>query len=257
MGDNMLKYVYEDNSPMKAGVRVKEYQNREALETAYNELKSMAKVAEHFGVSKKLIMNYMNKYGLKRNPQKIPLNVSEIARLFRSGKTIKELAQKYSVSETTIKKRLWERGIQTDTFHKGYKVKDSGYIQVLSPDHPRADKSGYVAEHTLVMEKHIGRYLKGNEVVHHVNGIKGDNRIDNLRLMTAYQHKCMHSGKERKTVDLQKAHDMLVSGYTLPEVCKTVGVCEKTLVKRLKEHDLWVQLPRGYHAHKANRQRTV
>ena len=45
----MLKYVYEDNSPMKAGVRVKEYQNREALETAYNELKSMAKVAEHFG----------------------------------------------------------------------------------------------------------------------------------------------------------------------------------------------------------------
>lgn len=236
---------------------MKEYQNREALEAAYNELKSMKKVAERFGVSKKLIMNYMNKYGLNRNPQKIALNVSEIARLFRNGKSIKELAQKYSVSENTIKKRLWERGIQTDTFHKGYKVKDSGYIQVLLPDHPRADKSGYVPEHTLVMEKHIGRHLKENEVVHHINGVKGDNRIENLKLMTAFQHKCMHSGRERKIVDLQKAHDMFANGCTIPEVCEAVGVCEKTLVKKLKEHDLWVPLPRGHNAHKENRNRTV
>jgi transposase-like protein len=236
---------------------MKEYQERAVLKATYDELKSMKKVAEHFGVSKKLIMNYMNKYGLKRNPQTIPLNVSEIARLFRSGKSIKELAQKYSVSETTIKKRLWERGIQTDTFHKGYKVKDSGYVCILSPSHPRADKVGYVPEHTLVMEKRIGRYLKENEVVHHINGIKGDNRIENLKLMTVFQHKCMHSGRERKTVDLQKAHEMFKSGYTIPEVCKEVGVCEKTLVKKLKEHNLWVALPRGHHAHKKNRERTV
>jgi transposase len=236
---------------------MKGYQDREALRAAYNELKSMAKVAKHFGVSKKLIMNNMNKHGLQRNPQRKPLNVSELARLFRGGTTIKTLAQKYSVSEATIKNRLRERGIQTDTFHKGYKVKDSGYIQVLLPNHPRADKSGYVPEHTLVMENHIGRYLKKNEVVHHINGVKGDNRIENLRLMTDFQHKCMHSGKERKIVDLQIAHDMLVGGYTLPEVCETVGVCVKTLKRKLKENDLWVQLPRGHHGHKANRTKTV
>jgi transposase len=236
---------------------VKEYQKREVLEAAYNELKSMKKVADRFGVSKRLIMNCMNKCGIKRNPMRIPLNVSEIARLFRNGKSIKELAQKYSVSETTIKKRLWERGIQTDTFHKGYKIKDSGYVKILLPDHPRSDKDGYVPEHTLVMERNIGRYLKDNEVVHHINGIKGDNSIENLQLMTAFQHKCMHSGRERKIVDLQKAHDMFKNGHTIPEVCEAVGVCEKTLVKKLKEHDLWVTLPRGHHAHKKNRERTV
>jgi TyrR family helix-turn-helix protein len=236
---------------------VKEYYNREVLESAYKELKSTVKVAKRFGVSKKAIQMRMKKYGIKPYPKKIPLNVSEIARLFRSGVTVKELAVKYSVSEQTIKSRLWEKGVQTDTFHKGYKVKDSGYVQILNPEHPNSDAQGYVPEHRLVMEKYIGRYLKSNEVVHHINGIKDDNRIENLQLMTAFQHKCMHSGRERKIVDLQKAHDMFKSGYTIPEVCKAVGVCEKTLVKKLKEHDLWVTLPRGHHAHKKNRKRTV
>jgi transposase len=249
--------MYENNSSTKAGVKMKEYQKKEVIEAAYNELKSMKKVAERFGVSKKLIMDYMNKFGLKRNPQKIPLNVSEIARLFRNGKPIKELAQKYSVSEKTIKSRLWEQGIQTDTYHKGYTIKHNGYVLIYKPEHPRADKRGYIPEHTLVMEQDIGRYLKPNEVVHHINGIKNDNRIENLKLMTAFQHKSLHSGREKKTVDLQKAHNMLKDGYTLPEVCKEVGVCIKTLKTKLRENGLWLELPRGHHGHKENRRRIV
>lgn len=236
---------------------MKEYYNREVLETAYKELKSTIKVAEKFGVSKKAIQMRMRKYGIKPFPRKISLNVSEIARLFRNGASLKELSEKYSVSIVTIRTRLQEKGIQTDTFHKGYRVKDSGYVQILKPEHPRADKSGYVAEHTLIMEEQIGRYLKPDEVVHHINGVKNDNRIENLKLMTAFQHKCMHSGKERKVIDLQKAHNMFKEGYTIPDVCKAVGVCEKTLVRKLKEHNLWVPLPRGHQAHKATRKRIV
>lgn len=57
-----------------------------------------------------------------------------------------------------------------------------GYVRVHSPNHPSADNQGYVFEHRLVIEKHIGRFLKKTEVVHHVNKIHSDNRLENLML---------------------------------------------------------------------------
>ena len=54
-----------------------------------------------------------------------------------------------------------------------------GYLSVYAPDHPKA-YGGRVREHVLVAEKMLGRYLENDEMVHHINRLRDDNRVDNL-----------------------------------------------------------------------------
>ena len=65
---------------------------------------------------------------------------------------------------------------------KGGRLTHKGYVLLLVKGHPSGDRDGYVAEHRLVMEKHIGRYLLTSEVIHHKNHKRNDNRIENLQL---------------------------------------------------------------------------
>jgi hypothetical protein len=72
---------------------------------------------------------------------------------------------------------------------KGGRSIDNGYIRLLQPEHNRANMRGYVYEHIVVMENHLGRPLTKNENVHHINGNRGDNRIENLQLWSTRQPK--------------------------------------------------------------------
>ena len=144
---------------------------------------------------------------------------------FKNNMTQTELAEKYGTTQKIVwrlfktygliarvaKKRnqydenndMWKGGITND--HHGYTLNKCA-------DHPRAKEcGGYVPEHILVMEKHIGRYLNFNgtsdptsEVVHHMNEIKSDNRIENLQLMTIGEHSKLHANflKRRTGGDL-------------------------------------------------------
>jgi len=74
---------------------------------------------------------------------------------------------------------------------KGGTIIQEGYRYILKPNHPRAKlKKGYVAEHVLVMEKHLKRFLKSGEVVHHLDENKLNNKIRNLIL---FKNKSEHN----------------------------------------------------------------
>lgn len=63
-------------------------------------------------------------------------------------------------------------------------VDKDGYVLIHRPEHPNANSGGYVREHRLVMEDHLGRLLFREEVVHHHDGDKQNNRIENLELFS-------------------------------------------------------------------------
>lgn len=82
-------------------------------------------------------------------------------------------------------------------------VKKGEYIYGVCKQHPKATKKGYVLLHRLLIENYLGRQLESNEIVHHINHDKKDNRIENLEVMDKIAHLKYHSSlNPRKTVSL-------------------------------------------------------
>lgn len=69
----------------------------------------------------------------------------------------------------------------------GRYINSNGYALVYKPDDPSTTKNGWVMEHRWVMAEHLGRPLYPDENVHHINGVRDDNRLENLELWSSSQ----------------------------------------------------------------------
>lgn len=98
-----------------------------------------------------------------------------------------------SCSAKEAKKRHPQpRGEYNKNWKGGRRYTGDGHIEVKippeSPFYSMVVQRRYVLEHRLVMAKYLNRCLTSKELVHHVNGIKDDNRIENLQLRTLQTH---------------------------------------------------------------------
>lgn len=118
---------------------------------------------------------------------------------------------------------------------KGGRVRDvHGYWWLYRPDHPRTTINGYVREHRIVWEEANGRLLRPDEDVHHIDGDRGNNALENLVALTKKQHRAAHHADPEWAAQFS---DMLRERYKDPVArAKTSEAIKNVWRKRKNEH---------------------
>ena len=102
-----------------------------------------------------------------------------------------------------FKKGHQNRGENHPLWNGGVTYDGKGYRLIKSHNHPNKNQRGYMYEHRLVMEKHLGRYLRDDEEINHLNKDIKDNRIENLEILTKSTHATKHlKGNKRGVKDM-------------------------------------------------------
>lgn len=137
---------------------------------------------------------------------------------------------KYSDREITSfgeKSRWW----------KGGRIVHNGYVYIKMPSYLGADSQGYVKEHRMIMETHLGRSLLKKEVVHHINGIKTDNRLENLIVMITNNHSSLHvTGRKYSEETINKMKKAQSNAYWKNGRKKTKEEIDKRKETMLKKY---------------------
>lgn len=165
--------------------------SKEELQNLYSNDYTMKEIAKALNMSVGKVHKYFKIYGI--STRKSGITTKKALQSFRHKRTIKPWSRKGTHCSEATKEKL---SILKSNGVGNKNISNTGYVRIYFPDHPKSDGFGYIFEHDLIMECAIGRWLQPNEVVHHKNGIKTDNRLKNLELLTRSEHMSLHR-KER------------------------------------------------------------
>lgn len=174
----MITYKTVDVKKLKHLLYVKKWSARE--------------VGQYFGVSKIGVKQWIKKLNLPKR------KLGEIIRPYWTGKKRHELGKVLS------KKHKGKFRMEKNPAWKGGRTIRSGYPAIRVYKHPYGcsdhnKKYGrYVLEHRLIMENHLKRYLKPTELVHHIDGNRFNNSIDNLVITNRKSHPKIHKNIKAK-----------------------------------------------------------
>lgn|GEM_PF-2727461 len=140
----------------------------------------------------------------------------------------------------------------------GRKRNKHGYVLLCIKDHPNSDSQGYIFEHRIVKEIIEGRFMRNDEVVHHKNHIKHDNRASNLEILDRGSHaKLHHIGSKRNAETRErmsaKMHErledrtnhpnyknidkeliiLIEQGYKASYIARKLGITRKTVYNKI------------------------
>jgi transposase len=164
--------------------------------------KPMHQIAKELDIAVGSVYNYLCKYDIPRRNQKETFTMKGRKLTPEHCEIISKIHKGKVLSKET-RRKISETNKQGGIGHK--KTRSDGYIAIYFPDHPKSNKDGYVMEHDLIMECIIGRHLLEDEVVHHKNHIRNDNRKENLELMTFKEHAALH---------MRERHEIKKGGMT-------------------------------------------
>lgn len=190
--------------------KIKQLTKEQLEDLCWNKKLSLQRIAKIYGcgwetIRRRMIFweiplrNVSGEYGWSKLSK---VTKEELVELYhKQGLSLAQIGKKYGVFGTMINIKMHNFGISLRgkrdtlptyqcTYRKSWKggrfTEKSGYVNIFvdktNPYYSMAGKDGYIKEHRLVVAQHLGRPLLRSEIVHHKNGIRGDNRIENLEL---------------------------------------------------------------------------
>jgi transposase len=181
-----------------------EFNNKYWLSEQYSkENKSLRGIAKIVGVSKCTISKWMDKHGIPKRDKKTALSMAS-------------------------KKIVRKKGEEHHRFKNAKFITPSGYVAIYVNGQTRL-------EHRVIMEKHLGRKLKEDEHVHHLNHVKTDNRIENLEIVDPVSHQRIHNELD---IPKDKLIEMLSVGMSVKEISEFFGCHYQTIKKRIVKYKI-------------------